>query len=1036
MVVAPSSFILSMKRGSCVRDQKFFRKFAFLIHRLYRIAIERLRLRDNGFRFAWNRTQIELIEKTSYYTSFSLVSLAMPRITAISAVFHLVASIVSFHLSAVDFETEVAPILEAKCLSCHNPNILKGDFSMTTRANIMAAGEDILIPGNADDSVLHWITLPLGPDEPAEMPEKGEPLTEAEAAKLGAWIDEGAQWSEAIVLKEASKADKSWWAYQPIEESELSSVDAFVEETLEEVGLALNSEADRRVLIRRATYDLIGLPPTAEEVEAFVEDTDPNAYEALVDRLLSSPHYGERWGRHWLDVVRFGESVGFEQNWLVEDLWPFRDYVIRSINEDKPFDALVREHLAGDVIGAGDPNVEIGSAFLVAGPYDTVGNQDAAQAAQIRANTLDEMINTSSGAFLGMTLSCARCHDHKFDPISQADYHRAYATFSGVRHGSVPWAKAQSKRERSEALKPLNRKRSDLEAGIETLDAEILKRGLENLPEYQAIWTRPPVDRRGVEETFDSVSAKYVRLICEAQDLNPRSNTGFRIEEFEVWSDAETPQNVALSVNGGIARGPARINEDFPNVYGPQHTIDGRVDQRFIATSDHLIIELAKATPINRVLFSSARLEQAPDLFKFAFVADYRIEVSIDGEKWQEVAHGRDRRPVAVKPLNPARNSENTNPSHLHHRLARIVATAEENARKQVWKKELAQLKKEIGRVPVLPTAWIGKRNETDAEGPFHVFIGGSPRRPGDTVVLGSLSTLSEALEGYELGEDTPEAERRLKFAQWITHPDNPLTPRVLANRLWHYHFGIGIVDTPNDFGYMGSLPTHPELLDFLADQLKKNDWRIKPMHRMIMTSKAYRQSSDWNRASAKVDAASRFLWRFPPRRLSAEEIRDTILHVTKNLDTKMGGPGFRLYHYMRDNVSTYEALDEHGPETYRRAVYHQNARASVVDLMTEFDQADCTLSTPKRSRTTTPLQALTLMNHQFTLDMADGLAENARSTAGDDLAAQIDAVYRLAYQRSPERAELRKSIELAEQHGLRALCRAILNSSELIYLD
>ena len=936
----------------------------------------------------------------------------------------------------VDFETEVGPILEAKCLSCHNPNILKGDFSMATRADIIGAGEDILIPGNAEESMLHWITLAFGPDEPAEMPEKGEPLTEAEAAKLEAWINEGAVWPETIVLKEVSKADKSWWAYQPIEESILVSVDAFVEETLGKAGLSLNPEADRRVLIRRATYDLIGLPPTPEEVEAFVADTDSNAYDALIDRLLGSPHYGERWGRHWLDVVRFGESVGFEQNWIIKDLWPFRDYVIRSINEDKPFDTLIREHLAGDVIGAGDPDVEIGSAFLVAGPHDTVRNQDAAQAAQIRANTLDEMINASGGAFLGMTISCARCHDHKFDPISQADYYRAYATFSGIRHGSVPWATSESKRERAEKLNPLNRKRSALEKKIEILDTDILKRAREKLSDYQTFWTRPPVDRRGVEEIFSTVSAKYVRLICEAQDLDPRSKTGFRIDEFEVWSDASVPRNVALSANGGIASGPARIIEDFPNAYGTQHTNDGKVDQRFIATSDHLIIELAETTPINRVLFSSARLEQVPELFTFAFVADYRIEVSLDGENWREVAHGRDRKPIDVKSLNPARNSENTNPSHLDHRLAQLGVTLEERDQKREWTVSLGRLKKEIGRVPQLPTAWIGKRDKTDAEGPFHVFIGGSPQRPGEVVKPGSLSTLSDALEGYELDEDSSESERRLKYAEWITHLDNPLTPRVLANRLWHYHFGSGIVNTPNDFGYMGSLPTHPELLDFLAAKLKENDWRIKPLHRMIMTSKTYRQSSDWDSASAKVDADSRLLWRFPPRRLSAEEIRDTILQVTGKLDMRMGGPGYRLYHYMRDNVSTYEPLDEHGPETYRRAVYHQNARASVVDLMTEFDQADCTLPTPKRSQTTTPLQALTLMNHPFTLDMAEGLAENAQSKGGDDLGSRIDAIYRLVYQRSPERTERKKSIALAKQHGLRALCRAILNSSELIYLD
>ena len=937
---------------------------------------------------------------------------------------------------AVDFLTEVVPILEAKCLGCHNPNIVKGELSMATRADILKAGQDILIPGNAEESVLHWITLPFYDDEPPEMPEEGDPLTEDEMQILADWINSGASWPEEVVLKEQSKSDKSWWAYQPLVSPRLDSIDTYIESKLSELELEFNPEADRRTLIRRATYDLIGLPPSMEEVDVFVRDPDPLAYEKLIDRLLDSPHYGERWGRHWLDVVRFGESVGFEQNWMIKDLWPFRDYVIRSINEDKPFDVFFREHLAGDVIGSGDPDVEIGSAFLVTGPHDTVNNQDAAQTAQIRANTLDEIINASSGAFLGMTVSCARCHDHKFDPISQADYYRLYTAFSGVRHGSSTWTTLSEKKARSERLKPLNQKRAALQIEIERLEKTILNRSFEKLDSFEANWTRPSADRTGTEDTFAPIEAKFVRLVCEAQDLNPETSNGFRLDEFEVWSAEPKPRNVALASNGGMAQGKAREIEDFPNAYGSQHTNDGRIGTRFIAASDRLTIELAAPTRVNRVFFSSAQGEQAPELFKFAFVADYRIEASLDGKNWVEVANGKDRKPVSKQYPNPARDVEDTNLSHLDYRLIQLGASKEEANLKKRWEKELAITKKEISKLPPLRTAWLGKRSEEDAKGPFHIFIGGSPQRLGPEVVPASLSTLSDVVPEFELSSESSEAERRFELANWVTHPENPLTPRVLANRIWHYHFGTGIVNTPNDFGYMGGRPTHPELLDFLALELIDNDWKLKALHRTIMNSKVYRQSSEWREDGGEVDSDSRLLWRFPPRRLSAEEIRDTVLTVAGKLNPKMGGPGFRLYHYMRDNVSTYEPLDEHGSETYRRAVYHQNVRASVVDLMTDFDQADCTLSIPRRSETTTPLQALTMMNHQFTIDMAERMAERVRELGHSNPVEQVVQVFCLAHQRDPDEEEIRVATQVIEAHGLRALCRAVLNSSELIYLD
>ncbi|QXD25848.1 DUF1553 domain-containing protein [Opitutia bacterium ISCC 51] len=937
-------------------------------------------------------------------------------------------------LNGVDFEKDVVPVLEAKCLGCHNPNILKGDFSMTTKEDILAVGDDILIPGDAEGSMLYWITVPFEGDPP-EMPEDGEALTEAEASLLAEWINEGAEWPEGLVLKEASKADKSWWAYQPLKESSKYSIDEYIEAGLKENGLVMNAEADRRTLIRRATYDLIGLPPMPEEVNRFVNDSDPEAYEKLIDRLLASKHYGERWGRHWLDIVRFGESVGYEQNWIIDDLWPFRDYVIRSLNEDKPFDLLIREHIAGDIIGKGDPDIEIGSAFLVAGPYDSVNNQDAAQAAQIRANTLDEIINATGEAFLGMTLTCARCHDHKFDPISQADYYQLYATFAGVRHGVVPWASQEAKQERAQTLKPLNQAKDAVEDELSSLNQTIFQRSLKNLAAFESQWSRPHANRTGTEERFSPIEAKFIRLICEAQDMDPDSNVNWRIDEFEVWSSEDKPLNVALASSGGVAHGKGREIEDFPNAYGPQHTNDGKFDQRFISMDDRFTIELAEPTLIDRITFSSARIEDDPTIFKFAFVADYRIETSVDGEFWTEVANGRDRRPVPKMPSNPSSFIQRVFRDHMEVRLIDLGKSEVESARIAGLNSEISRLNREIKNVPALPKAWMGTRNKKDSAGPFHVFIGGSPQKQGVTVQPASISTLSEVTPGFKLETETDEANRRVALAEWITSSDNPLTPRVLVNRLWHYHFGTGIVDTPNDFGYMGGRPTHPELLDYLANTLKENNWQLKELHKEIMTSKVYRQTSDWREDGAALDADSRLLWRFPPRRLSAEEIRDTILAVSGNLDTSMGGEGFRLYYYMRDNVSTYEPLDQHSDETYRRAVYHQNARASVVDLMTDFDQADCTLSTPRRVLTTTPLQALTMMNHSFTMDMAVDLADRA-SSMGQTPEAQIEGLYEIVYQRAPRSEEVSQLKQLVADHGLRSLSRAILNSSELIYLD
>ena len=936
----------------------------------------------------------------------------------------------------IDFVDQIKPFLEKKCLACHNPNVTKGKVDFSSAKSVFGSKKELVIPGDAYASEIWLASTSDDPNEPPYMPDEGEHLTKEEADLLARWIDEGAKWPEGLVLREASKADKSWWAYQPLTKSGHSKIDTFIDEKLTEANLRRNPPAKKRDLIRRATYDLTGLPPTPEQVEAFVTDQDPKAFEKLIDRLLASPRYAERWGRHWLDVVRFGESNGFERNFMINDLWPFRDYVIDSINQDKPFDQLIREHIAGDIIEPNNLDKVIGSAFLVAGPYDDVNNQDSDAKAQIRANTLDEIINATGEAFLGMTISCARCHDHKFDPIAQEDYYQMYATFSGVRHGSVPFVTDKDKKEYSKKRNPLEDKKRIARDSVIRLDEEVLKRAIsdEFRNQHEKSWIRPAVDRRGTEERFEPVEAKFVRLVCEASDVNPHEK-GFKIDEFEVWSSGENPLNLALQQNGGIASGSGR-----DSFYGPKLANDGIYGERFFS-SGKLIIELEEPSLINRVFFSSARIEKAHEHRNFEFVAEYFIEISLDGKEWLEVANGKDRKPRSSK-LNGFSKRWELIPkqlSHLEFRLRSFAYSNEEKKLRQKLEKEYWETHKQIREIPPTPTAWIGKRVASDAKGPFHLFIGGSPKRKGTEVRPASLSTLSDVLPGYQLESNSSESERRRELAEWITHPSNPLTPRVLANRLWHYHFSTGIVDTPNDLGYMGGRPTHPELLDFLASKLVENDWKLKPMHRLIMLSETYRQSSAHRKGPSKVDGDSRLLWRFPPRRLSAEEIRDTLLFVsgklklTNSRGRRLGGKGFRLYKHIQDNVSTYHPLDEHGPETYRRAVYHQNARAAVVDLMTEYDQPDCSLSAPRRARTTTPLQALTMLNHSFTLDMAKALATRI---SGQSPAEQSENLYQLAYQRLPSKEESEQMAALLKQGNLEAVCRAIINSSELIYLD
>ncbi|MBM3875352.1 MAG: DUF1553 domain-containing protein [Verrucomicrobia bacterium] len=925
------------------------------------------------------------------------------------------------------FEQKIRPVLIEHCYECHSAQAkkLKGNLYLDSKAGWQKGGDSgkpAIIPGKPEQSLL--IQSVRHEVEDLEMPPKKPKLSDAVIADLMTWVKLGATDPRDGVKLEAKRGDKTWWSLQPLATKHPhESLDGFIRAKLAEKKLTQNPPADPRTLIRRMTYDLHGLPPTPEEVEAFVKAhkaSPRQAIEALIDSLLASPRYGERWGRHWLDVTRFGESLGFERNVIVDDLWPWRDWVIRSINEDKPFNQFIREHLAGDVLGKDDPGVEVGSAFLVAGPYDDVGNQDKVAQANIRAATLDDIVTAAGSAFLGLTINCARCHNHKFDPIPTEDYYRLRAAFEGVTHGRRVVTTKEERAAFAAATKPLNQKLAQIKAELEKLDKDIDARAKAAASTIKA--TRPKIDPHGTDESFPATEAKFLRFVIHGFTTAPagkkRANApGGKLTEFQVWSN--DGRNVALASNGTTAEGAKSTTaEDFPEAYGPQYCIDGMTGEGwFIGEPPVLTLTFARPETIHRITFINARGERGTDESRVAGATpcEYEVQTSLDGKTWTTVATDEGREPWT-----------------LAHRAAKArhnVITAEETARITALEQQIADVQRQISRVPKLPQIWVGNP-EQPKERTF-VHKGGDPMKPGEVVAPASLSVLDRVTAPYELPADAPEGERRLALAKWITGDQNALALRVLANRVWQYHFGVGLVDTPSDFGSLGSQPTHPELLEFLAARLLANGWRLKALHREILLSETYLQSAAYRESAVRVDKDARLLWRFPPRRLSAEEVRDTMLAVTGKLQLEpMGGPGFRLYKFTQNNVCTYFPLDTHGPETYRRAVYHQNARASVVDVLNDFDLPDIAFAAPKRANTTTPLQALTLLNHSFTLDMAKALA--ACLQAGD----AATQAYRTAFQRQPTAKEHEAATKLISAHGVEAFCRALLNANELLYLE
>ena len=915
----------------------------------------------------------------------------MKTISAICAL--AISALLATAVAAVDYENQIKPILANNCVDCHGPDKAKSQLRVDKRAVLLRGGDSglpAIVPGNAEKS--HLLELVKGTKTGEVMPPKGDRLKSAEIALLEAWITEGANWPGQ--MDDVVRVETDFWSFQPVERPEIpgradNPVDAFLAARLKEVGLKANGPTDARSLIRRASIVLTGLPPKPERVKAFEAAHARNAdqaYAALVAELMASPHFGERWAQHWLDVIRWAESNGSEANLYRKNAWIYRDYVVRAFNEDKPYDRFVREQIAGDTYGSGDA-----MGFLVSGPHvpaATVGREPAA-IRQARADRMDEIMQTIGASFMGVTWNCARCHNHKFDPISIKDYYALTGVFQDIEFGSrFPEYGAEH---------PRKKRGQELWRAIAKQRRELRKTGgwEENWGAFRELHFNP-VTTKAIRIQFKSA---YVGL-DELEALGPvsqnenlaRKRRGVKLSGFpEEGVDGRNPLD--------------RVNDGEYGTMAWRARVDNKAEQK-----PWVQFDFKQPEKINRLRLSSNReyFYDTDYLNKKPFLPRYEFDIHIlkdDGE-WQPwTGTWAVNKKLAEK--HPERKQQ------LNEIQRLISLLAEEGPRPSF-----------VGRL--IPPAVT------------RVFHRGSPEDPRDEVVPAGPEILAGDLR---LTPKTPGPKRRAAFAEWIASADNPLTARVIANRIWHHVFGAGIVTTTSDFGKAGARPTHPELLEWLTaefvapTQSEVAPWSMKGLIRLLVMSDAFRRSSLPSDAGMKDDPNAALLWRYPPRRVEAEVIRDGILQASGKLDSSIGGRGYRI-HNEKKTYAQWEVVDNHGPETWRRMLYQERMRRVDDKMFTAFDFPDCGQVRGKRPVSTTPLQALNLMNSDFVVEQAKFIAERAvKESSDDNLKAAVRRAFALLLNRAPDRDELAAAIGIAKGRGLHVVCRSLMNSNEFAFL-
>jgi hypothetical protein len=1031
---------------------------------------------------------------------------------------------------------------------------------------------------------------------------------------------------------DASRLNSNYWSFQPIQRAKLenlksgatgSKIDAFVDTRLRAAGLAPSPPADRRTIIRRLFITLHGLPPTPKQFAQWIGDECADWYEKLVDELLASPRYGERWATHWLDVVRYADSTGFETNRPRPNAYHYRDYVVRALNDDKPYDRFVFEQLAGDVVGE-----ETATGFLVAGPHDIVKGQNKELALMQRSDELADIVNATTTAFLGLTVACARCHDHKFDPISQQDYYATEAIFAGVKHAERPLDRQgyeqlsqelEQTQERITAIEkdltaaqargPGNRtdlaafiahdgmtlpiddtgpwpdtavhagfsvladdalsgkypegtglgeqddpgselrtanisggtysywwhvagkdrdlctwdsKRKgryriwlswsaaphhahdttyslDVDGNLETtkdqlviarIDQRQIASGSTNAdgklsvdeplssdasggdpsPRWSGFYDagthalastsrivlssgtkgaaatadllilqeeqtesdntlqpllqpaiRPAVVATQNTERFPAVEVRFIRFEVLATNVG---ETG--IDELEVYpvdSDLAATENVALVANGAKATASG-VFKPAPYANRVELVNDGKTGWGSVWISDRIEggwvqIELPGPTWIERVVWSRDANGNLTD----RLATRYCIKVSLDGDTWQTVATSGNRWP-----------HEKVEQGAIAYPWITWIPGSDD-PRRQEQLVELFQLRRfRVEKTTVekeWPRVYAGSFSQPGAT---HLLNRGDPMAPREVVAPGCLSVIGSV----EMAVDEQEPRRRARLAEWICATESgagALAARVMVNRIWQHHFGQGLVATSSDYGRNGIQPSHPLLLDYLASELIDSGWSIKHVQRLIVHCKTFRQSNAPDEQALAKDAGNVLLWRFAPRRLEAEAIRDTVLLISGKLDFTMGGPGFAMVESQGGNVYNYTPKTTFSLTDWRRMIYAHRTRGEQDVTFGAFDCPDGGQVAPRRPRSTTALQALNLLNSPFILQQAKFLAERVKSEVGDEPVSQVNRLFELVFGREPSEQEREDAAELVRTHSLSVLCRAFFNANELLFV-
>ena len=876
------------------------------------------------------------------------------------------------------------------------------------------------------------------------------------------------------------------WAYQPIvrpgvpppspppttgaAEPRRNPIDAFVLARLREKGLSPSPEADRRTLIRRLSYDLTGLPPTPEEADAFAADRRADAYERLVDRLLASPRYGERWARHWLDVAHYGDTHGYDKDKLRPNAWPYRDYVIRSFNGDKPYDRFVREQLAGDHFYPGSPDGVVALGFIAAGPWDFVGHTELREGTIDKAVTRnldrDDMVAAAMNTFVSTTAQCARCHDHKSDPVSQEDYYSLQAVFAAVDRADRPYDADPAVAARRAGLETRRDELLAVKARVERVAAERAGAELAALDRQIAAAAaaaqgsgRPAFGYHSKIEQDPGVT-KWVQLdLGKSAPIGRIVYVGAHDTYGGIGAGFGFPRRYRVEVSddpafaSGVTVVEDRTAADVPNPGTRPQTASagGRAARhvRFTAT------RLAERT--RDYIFALGELQVfAPDGADLAAGAAVTALDSIEAPPRWRAANLTDGYYYGLgKGEEAPAGSAGTVADLAKRRRALLVRAAGEELGQRFTdaEAELATIESQIGALPqpkgmvfAAATAFrpVGTFVATNGKPrPIHVLKRGSEASPGEEAVPGTVHAVAGLPSRFDLPPGHGEALRRAALADWIADARNPLTWRSIVNRVWQYHFGRGIVETANDFGRMGTAPTHPELLDWLAAEFRDGgDFittprSLKALHRLIVTSATYRQSSADDPAHAKLDAGNQYLWRMNRARLDAESIRDSMLHAAGKLDPTMGGPGFRTFGLKDDHSPhyKYEEFDPDDPAAHRRSVYRFVVRSAPDPFMETLDCADPSQLVAKRNETLTALQALALLNNKFTLSMAGHLAARAGGAGRTD-GERAAAAFRFALGRWPDDEERAVLAEVARKQGLANACRLIFNLNEFVFVD